>query len=191
MAIRGGGMPKAMRQGRGAKSGPARGRLPAAERRKGSSEPDPRPAPGERQRSAAAPRRSTIMRLAGEVERLERELAAARAHMAALAAKAEIDPLTDILNRRAFERALERALAHVKRYGTSAALLYVDLDRFKLVNDRHGHAAGDAVLQAVAAVLMRHVRASDVVGRLGGDEFAVLLWQLTEAGASPQALTPH
>jgi len=180
-------MPKEMRHGRGAKSGAAPVRVPVTERRMGSAEPDPRLAPSEL--PAAAPRRSAIMRLAGEVERLEHELAAARAQMAALEAKAEIDPLTDILNRRGFERALKRALAHVKRYGTSAALLYVDLDRFKLVNDRHGHAAGDAVLAAVAAVLVRHVRGSDVVARLGGDEFAVLLWQLTEADALRKALT--
>jgi diguanylate cyclase (GGDEF)-like protein len=114
------------------------------------------------------------MRLAAEVERLERELAAARMHLAELETRADIDPLTDILNRRGFERELKRSLAHAKRYGSSAALLYLDLDGFKIVNDRHGHAAGDAVLKAVAAVLARHVRSSDVVARLGGDEFAVL-----------------
>ncbi len=178
-------MPKEMRHGRGAKSGAAPVRVPVTERRMGSAEPDPRLAPSEL--PAATPRRSAIMRLAGEVERLERELAAARVQMAALEARAEIDPLTDILNRRGFERELKRSLAHVKRYGTSAALLYLDLDRFKPVNDRHGHAAGDAVLKAVAAVLARHVRASDVVARLGGDEFAVLLWHLSEADAERKA----
>jgi diguanylate cyclase (GGDEF)-like protein len=134
------------------------------------------------------PRRSTAMQLAGEVERLERELAAARAEMAALAARADIDPLTDILNRRGFERELKRSVAHAKRYGASAALVYLDLDRFKPINDRHGHAAGDAVLKAVATVLARHVRASDVVARVGGDEFAVLLWHLSEADARKKAL---
>jgi diguanylate cyclase (GGDEF)-like protein len=127
------------------------------------------------------------MRLAAEVERLERELAAARAQMAELAARADIDPLTDVLNRRGFERELRRSLAYVRRYGVSAALLYVDLDGFKAINDRHGHAAGDAVLQAVAMVLTRHVRASDLVARLGGDEFGVLLWNLSEANAQSKA----
>jgi len=61
---------------------------------------------------------------------------------------------------------LKRALAYVKRYGTSAVLVYLDLDGFKSVNDRHGHAAGDAVLKAVAMVLTRQVRACDLVGRL-------------------------
>ena len=126
------------------------------------------------------------MRLAAEVERLERELAAARTQMAELAARAEIDPLTEILNRRGFERELKRSLAHAKRYGTSAALVYLDLDGFKPINDRHGHAAGDAVLKAVAMVLARHVRASDVVARLGGDEFAVLLWHLTRSGCAAE-----
>ena len=128
------------------------------------------------------------MRLVAEVERLEEELAAARAQMAALAARAEIDPLTDIVNRRGFERELKRACAYVKRYGTSAALIYLDLDDFKSINDQHGHAAGDAVLKAVAMVLARHVRASDLAARIGGDEFAVLLWQCTEADAQTKAV---
>jgi len=139
------------------------------------------------ERVAAPPRRSAAMQLAAEVERLERELADARTRMAELEARAEIDPLTDILNRRGFERALKRSLDHAKRYESNAALIYLDLDDFKSVNDRHGHAAGDAVLKAVAAVLMRHVRASDVVARLGGDEFAVLLWQLSEADVERKA----
>jgi diguanylate cyclase (GGDEF)-like protein len=138
--------------------------------------------------AAARPAQSRAVALAAEVERLERELEAARAQMAALAARAEIDPLTDILNRRGFERELKRSLAYVKRHGTNAALIYLDLDGFKRINDRHGHAAGDAMLKAVAMVLARHVRASDVVARLGGDEFAVLLWNLTEADAAAKAL---
>jgi len=147
----------------------------------------PRSARSAGQRTDAPPRRSAAMQLAAEVDRLERELAVARTQMAELEARAEIDPLTDILNRRGFERALKRSLDHAKRYESNAALVYLDLDDFKSINDRHGHAAGDAVLKAVAAVLMRHVRASDVVARLGGDEFAVLLWQLTEADVERKA----
>ena len=145
------------------------------------------PAPAERSVAPPRPRRSAAMELAAEVERLERELAAARGEMAALAARADTDPLTELVNRRGFERELKRALAHGKRYGTRAALVYLDLDRFKPLNDRHGHAAGDAMLKAVAAVLVRHVRASDLVARLGGDEFAVLLWHISEADAQRKA----
>jgi diguanylate cyclase (GGDEF)-like protein len=127
------------------------------------------------------------MRLAAEVERLELELNAARQRIGELEARADVDPLTDVLNRRGFERELARSLAYVKRHGASAALLYADLDDFKRLNDRHGHAAGDAMLKAIAMVLMRHVRASDVVGRLGGDEFAILLWNCDAADAQSKA----
>ncbi len=127
------------------------------------------------------------MRLAAEVDALAAELKTSRARITELEARIDIDPLTDVLNRRGFERELKRSLAYIKRYGTSAALLYVDLDGFKPVNDRHGHAAGDAVLKAIAAALTRNVRASDVVARVGGDEFAVLLWNVDGAAAAAKA----
>jgi len=138
-------------------------------------------------KSSRPPSRSSVMRLAAEVDKLAAALEASRAHIADLEARVDVDPLTDVLNRRGFERELARSLAYVKRYGTSAALVYLDLDGFKPVNDRHGHAAGDAVLKAIAASLMRHVRASDVVARIGGDEFAVLLWNLGETEATAKA----
>lgn len=138
-------------------------------------------------RSGTKSSRSLAMRLAAEVERLAAQLAQSRARVSDLEAKIEIDPLTELRNRRGFDRELERSLAYVKRYGTSAALLFIDLDRFKSVNDRYGHAAGDALLKAVAATLTRNVRASDVVARLGGDEFVVLLWNVTGAAAAAKA----
>ena len=174
-----------MQHGRGAKSGPKRRTGLHAKLHDKSRATPMRP---EGKFRGVPPRRAAAMQLAAEVDRLERELATARTQMAELAARAEIDPLTDILNRRGFERALKRSLDHAKRYESNAALVYLDLDDFKSINDRHGHAAGDAVLKAVAMVLMRHVRASDVVARLGGDEFAVLLWQLTEADVERKAL---
>jgi diguanylate cyclase (GGDEF)-like protein len=122
-----------------------------------------------------------------EVERLRRELLEAKARVAELEARADIDPLLDILNRRGFERELARSIAYVKRYGTDAVLTYIDLDGFKAVNDRCGHAAGDELLKAVAAALAARVRASDVVARLGGDEFAVLMWNVSEAHAGAKA----
>lgn len=130
---------------------------------------------------------SEALRLAAEVDRLEAELDRMRRQIADLEARAERDPLTGVLNRRGFERELARALAYLDRYPASARLVYLDLDRFKPVNDRHGHAAGDAVLVAVAATLTRHVRASDMVARLGGDEFAVLLWNLGDDDARAKA----
>jgi diguanylate cyclase (GGDEF)-like protein len=125
--------------------------------------------------------------LLAENERLKRELAVARARVGELEARADVDPLLDILNRRGFERELKRALAHIKRYGTEAALMFVDLDAFKEVNDKYGHGAGDALLKAVARELVGHVRASDVVGRLGGDEFGVLIWNAGEELALAKA----
>ena len=138
------------------------------------------------ERAKALPR-AAAMRLAAEVERLAAQLEQSRTRIVDLEAKVDIDPLTDLLNRRGFERELKRSVAYVKRYGTSAALLFLDLDGFKPVNDRHGHAAGDAVLKAVAAALVRHVRASDVVARLGGDEFVVLLWNVSGPAAAAKA----
>jgi diguanylate cyclase (GGDEF)-like protein/PAS domain S-box-containing protein len=88
---------------------------------------------------------------------------------------ADHDPLTGLLNRRAFERALEQHLARVGRYGMQGALLMIDLDGFKAVNDRHGHGVGDAVLAGAAERLRARLRTSDLLARLGGDEFAALL----------------
>ncbi|MFT3955715.1 MAG: sensor domain-containing diguanylate cyclase [Piscinibacter sp.] len=86
---------------------------------------------------------------------------------------AERDPLTGLLNRGGFERSIENLM--FGETPTSVALLYVDLDHFKPVNDTHGHLAGDRLLQMFAQRLLKAVRTSDVVARLGGDEFAVLL----------------
>jgi diguanylate cyclase (GGDEF)-like protein/PAS domain S-box-containing protein len=88
---------------------------------------------------------------------------------------ADHDALTGLFNRRRFEEELERHIAHGRRYGMGGALLLLDLDDFKQVNDGHGHRAGDRVLTAVAAVLLHRLRESDIVARFGGDEFAVLM----------------
>jgi diguanylate cyclase (GGDEF)-like protein len=144
-------------------------------------------------KASRAPSRVIVMRLAAEVDALAAQLQDSRARILDLEARVDVDPLTDVLNRRGFERELRRSLAYVKRYGTSAALIYIDLDGFKPVNDRHGHGhghghgAGDAVLKAIAAALVRSVRASDVVARLGGDEFAVLLWNVNGGNATAKA----
>lgn len=130
---------------------------------------------------------STAAKLLAQVEALQAELAAARATVAELEIRADIDPLSNVFNRRGFDRELRRTLAYTQRYKTTAALVYLDLDAFKPINDRHGHAGGDAALKAAAAALAATVRASDTVGRLGGDEFAILLWNLSESSAAAKA----
>jgi diguanylate cyclase (GGDEF)-like protein len=85
------------------------------------------------------------------------------------------DPLTNVLNARAFSHELAQELSRNRRYGRPLALIYLDLDDFKSVNDAHGHATGDAVLRLVADAMRGAVRQADVVGRLGGDEFGVLM----------------
>ncbi len=100
---------------------------------------------------------------------------------------ARTDPLTDLPNRRDFAENLRLEIARCRRDGKPLCLLYLDLDNFKKVNDKHGHAVGDEVLRGVAGVLRSHLRASDMAARLGGDEFAALLWQSELDGAGVAA----
>ncbi len=88
---------------------------------------------------------------------------------------ADTDPLTELLNRRRFAAELDRQLAWTARYGARGALLVLDIDGLKAINDEHGHLAGDLAIQEIANVLRARTRSSDTVARLGGDEFAVLL----------------
>jgi diguanylate cyclase (GGDEF)-like protein len=92
-----------------------------------------------------------------------------------LRARATYDPLTGILNRRAILELLRRELAHVARNETSVAVILADLDRFKQINDAHGHPAGDAVLCEAARRLAAPLRGHDAVGRYGGEEFLIVL----------------
>jgi len=138
----------------------------------------PKPASG----SPAAPNEAK-----STIRRLRTQLAQALARIEELQASADTDFLLDIPNRRGFERELDRAIAYIKRYHASGALIVLDVDRLKPINDAFGHAAGDQVLKAIVAALSRQVRSSDVVGRLGGDEFGLLLWNLTETDARAKA----
>ncbi|WP_298874427.1 GGDEF domain-containing protein [uncultured Bradyrhizobium sp.] len=122
------------------------------------------------------------------IRNLRTKLAQALRRVAELEAAADTDFLLDIPNRRGFERELQRAVAYMKRYRASGALIVLDVDRLKPINDSFGHAAGDEVLKAIANNLTRQIRASDVVGRLGGDEFALLLWNLSETDAKAKAV---
>jgi|1186.fasta_scaffold01671_1 diguanylate cyclase (GGDEF)-like protein len=116
-------------------------------------------------------------RLDGAVDMLVVEFAVAFFDRAthALAEQARTDPLTGLLNHQAFWGAVGTELERAARYGHEVTLVYLDVDDFKGINDRHGHPAGDRVLRAVAAVLLDEARGSDVVGRTGGDEFAACL----------------
>ena len=95
--------------------------------------------------------------------------------LADLALASRRDPLTALPNRRAFDEDLAREAARAARAGTPLAVIVLDVDRFKTVNDVHGHAAGDAVLRELAARSARTIRTGDVLARLGGEEFGILL----------------
>lgn len=92
---------------------------------------------------------------------------------------ATTDPLTGSLNRRSFMREAEAEFARFRRYGNRFAVIMIDIDRFKKVNDTYGHAGGDSVIRALTRVCLEQTRSSDVLGRMGGEEFAVLLPEAT------------
>lgn len=125
-------------------------------------------------RDTAAPVRAASGEMIGAVLVFQ-DVTTARALQRDLAYAASHDALTGLKNRGAFEGALQAAHAEARSTGDAHAVLFVDLDRFKVLNDTAGHAAGDALLREVAAVIRNAVRANDVVARLGGDEFAILL----------------
>ncbi len=140
--------------------------------------------------SRASPPRMSVTHNGAKltIRRLRTQLAKALARIEGLEASADTDSLLDIPNRRGFERELNRSIAYIKRYHASGALIVLDVDRLKPINDEFGHAAGDQVLKAIVAVLLRNVRSSDEIGRLGGDEFALLLWNMSETDARAKAL---
>jgi diguanylate cyclase (GGDEF)-like protein len=146
-----------------------------------------KPDKGRAELKAAVPKRPPTNASVGSIRRLRSELTKALELVEMLQASAETDFLLGILNRRGFERELNRSIAYIKRYHASGALIVLDVDRLKPINDAFGHIAGDQLLRAVVAAITSQVRASDVVGRLGGDEFAVLLWNLSETDARAKA----
>ena len=117
-----------------------------------------------------------------DVERLVAEIGRLRAHVAQLEVRVEEldrlahqDSLIDLPNRRGFLRELERLIARAKRYDVKGAMLFIDVDGLKAINDSFGHRAGDEALIQVADLLSSGIRKSDVCARIGGDEFGVLL----------------
>jgi diguanylate cyclase (GGDEF)-like protein len=117
----------------------------------------------------------TLRKVRRKSRLIQEQMAELERSRAALREEATHDPLTGLANRRLFYDRLRQAIRHAHRYGGKVGILYVDLDRFKDINDRHGHHVGDAVLTEVAKRLTSSIRDSDSVARLGGDEFSVLL----------------
>jgi diguanylate cyclase (GGDEF)-like protein len=125
--------------------------------------------------------------LIAEVGRLRAQVAQLEARVGELDQLAHQDSLVELPNRRGFMRELERLVDRAKRYGETSAMLFVDLDGLKMINDTFGHKAGDGSLIQVAGLLVGGVRRSDVVARIGGDEFGILLGHAAEAQARDTA----
>jgi len=136
--------------------------------------------------SPGGPARSslgTLNALADENALLRASLVQMRERIEELEQLADTDTLVPLPNRRRFLRELERVVSNVTRHGTPAAVLYLDLDSLKAINDEHGHFAGDAALIHVARMLAGLVRTSDIAARIGGDEFALILDHLDHNSA--------
>ncbi|HEX8655198.1 MAG TPA: GGDEF domain-containing protein [Allosphingosinicella sp.] len=121
--------------------------------------------------------------LADENALLRASLAEMRGRLEELEHLADTDTLTPLPNRRRFLRELERVVSQSARHGTPGAVLYIDLNSLKRVNDRHGHIGGDAALIHVARLLQALIRSTDVVARIGGDEFGLILDHLDHNSA--------
>jgi diguanylate cyclase (GGDEF)-like protein len=126
--------------------------------------------------------------LVGEIERLREEVRTLRARVRELEEVAGIDELVGLPNRRSFLESLARLIDRVSRYDISAALIFVDVDGLKQINDSLGHVVGDAALTQIAQLLVEGIRKSDFVGRISGDEFGILLERTDELGAWERAL---
>ena len=128
-----------------------------------------------------------VDRLLEEINQLRGKVAHLQERVEHLDQLAHQDALVCLPNRRGFMRALERFIDRASRYGEHSAMLYVDLDGLKMINDSWGHQAGDQALIQVAELLVGGVRKSDVVARMGGDEFGILLAHSDEASAHDAA----
>ncbi len=123
-----------------------------------------------------------------EIDRLKAKIIQLEAHVCELDLLAFLDPLVGLPNRRCIFRDLERIIAGLNRHGGPAAIIFVDVDGLKQINDRFGHSVGDAALISIAQTLVGTVRKTDTVARLSGDEFIILLPNVDELGAWNMAL---
>ncbi len=125
----------------------------------------------------------SMARLIDEIARLRTSLSLSETRRAELEQLIDADPLCPVLNRRAFERELGRAIALAKRSGRPGSVLFLDMNGLKQLNDTYGHAMGDRAIERVAKMLILSCRSTDLIGRLGGDEFAVLMPDTPTSGA--------
>jgi len=137
--------------------------------------------PAARDRDSIAVSFETVQQIIAYTAEKEQTLADLHDRIAELQRQLQTDELTGLLNRRGFEVATRRVLSGAARYRETGVLAVIDIDGFKRVNDKHGHAAGDAALKLVGRILNDNIRATDYAARLGGDEFAVLWVRATPA----------
>lgn len=129
-----------------------------------------------------------VLDLAKEVERLRRQVEEYKLRIDELDRLAHRDALVGLPNRRSFLANLERLISRTNRYGCQGAVIFVDLDGLKAINDRFGHKVGDEALVEVSKLLVKSVRNGDLVARLAGDEFGIMLEQADEFTAWQTAL---
>ena len=136
---------------------------------------------------ASPPEIASRVHAASDAGRLRDQVASTAAHLAQLAALSQTDELTGLANRRSLLDQLTALTSIARRHTRQLAVAVVDIDRFKAINDAHGHQAGDEILREVGRRLVARVREEDLVGRLGGDEFLLLLPEVDRHGAATVA----
>lgn len=129
----------------------------------------------------------SIEDLRSEIATLRREMRLLRIANAELERVAILDTLTPLFNRRHFLSALNKQLIRAERYNTKSAVLFVDINRMKHINDEYGHSAGDFALVHAAQIILAHIRKTDVAARIGGDEFAIMLEEVDQTHAAAKA----
>jgi diguanylate cyclase (GGDEF)-like protein len=136
---------------------------------------------------AEAADKLAIEDLRTEIATLRREMRLLRIANAELERVAILDTLTPLFNRRHFLSALNKQLIRAQRYNTKSAVLFVDINRMKHINDEYGHSAGDFALVHAAQIILAHIRKTDVAARIGGDEFAIMLEEVDQTHAAAKA----